>query len=362
MDPISQGAVGAIVAASAAPAREVRLAVLVGWVAGMMADLDVLIRSEEDSLLSVEYHRHFTHALIFAPVGGLIAAGLFWLLLRRRTSFARLYLYGFLGYATAGLLDACTSYGTRLLWPFSDARVAWNIISIIDPVFTGTILMLIIWAVARRKRAACAAACGFALAYLLFGVLQNRSAMRALKELAEARGHQDAARFTAKPSIGNLAVWRGIYESGGYIHVDAIRVPYFGGATAIYPGDRTPKVDVAALRRELPEGSALGRDLARFDHFSDGYLSWHPERSGALGDARYAMLPDSIDPLWGIEIDLRSPDERARFVTFRNADRAQMRRLWRMVTGEEEPQLDGAPPTETTSSPEILDTASGRHR
>lgn len=41
-----------------------------------------------------------------------------------------------IGMATHGFLDACTSYGTVLFWPWSDKRISWDIIAIIDPLFT----------------------------------------------------------------------------------------------------------------------------------------------------------------------------------------------------------------------------------
>ena len=56
-----------------------------------------------------------------------------------------------LGYATHALLDSCTTYGTMLFWPFSDVRIAWNTVSIIDPLFTGPILALVVLA-AKKKR------------------------------------------------------------------------------------------------------------------------------------------------------------------------------------------------------------------
>ena len=56
-------------------------------------------------------------------------------------SFKQIYLFSFLGYFSHGLLDACTSYGTVLFWPLSNQRVGLNIISIIDPLFTGVILI-----------------------------------------------------------------------------------------------------------------------------------------------------------------------------------------------------------------------------
>ena len=48
------------------------MAALVGAVAGMTADLDVLIRSSADPLLNLEYHRHFSHSLLFVPLGALL--------------------------------------------------------------------------------------------------------------------------------------------------------------------------------------------------------------------------------------------------------------------------------------------------
>jgi membrane-bound metal-dependent hydrolase YbcI (DUF457 family) len=41
-----------------------------------------------------------------------------------------------LGYATHAILDVATSYGTFLLWPFIEIRYSWNIISIVDPLFS----------------------------------------------------------------------------------------------------------------------------------------------------------------------------------------------------------------------------------
>ena len=85
MDPVTQGALGA--AASVAllgrrsPVSAPALAAM-GWLGGMAADLDVLIRSSSDPLLAIEYHRHFTHSLAFVPLGGLIVA-LPWLLRKK---------------------------------------------------------------------------------------------------------------------------------------------------------------------------------------------------------------------------------------------------------------------------------------
>ena len=117
-----------------------KIAAICGAVGGMAPDLDTFIRSANDSLLFIEYHRHFTHSLFFAPLGGLFVSLFLYIFFKNKLSFRNLYLHTTIGFSSHGLLDACTSYGTRLLWPFSDLRVSWNIISIIDPIYTTTLL------------------------------------------------------------------------------------------------------------------------------------------------------------------------------------------------------------------------------
>ena len=135
MDPFSQGVLGAAFSQSKASKLDFRWATLVGILSGMAPDLDVLIRSDLNPMVSWQYHRHFTHSLVFVPVGAFLCA-LFFKAILRRKSFKRIYLYSFFGVLSHALLDCCTSYGTQWFWPFSNMRVAWNNVSIIDPLWT----------------------------------------------------------------------------------------------------------------------------------------------------------------------------------------------------------------------------------
>jgi len=332
MDPISQGALGAITAGSLAKEKtELRLAVLTGWAGGMLADADIFIRSETDPLLTIEYHRHFSHALLFIPVGGLVCAGLLWIVLCGRKKFLPLLLYSTVGYATAGLLDACTSYGTRLLWPFSDMRVAWNIISIVDPVFTLTILLLLAISVKRRAARWSRIACLFALGYLGLGVLQNARAARLQSELISSRGHDRGVSMeTVRPSIGNLVLWRSVYRHGGMYHVDAVRLGFPGGRR-VFEGVAVEALDLESLMRGVSKDSVLASDLERFEHFSAGYLARHPAQEDVVGDLRYAMVPNSVLPLWGIRYDPTQSDSHVKFEHFRDAGPERRRELLRML-------------------------------
>lgn len=152
MDILTQGLLGGVLAQSVAKKEETKLATFVGVIAGLIADADIFIYSSNDPLLNIEFHRHFTHSLFFIPIGAAIAVALLWPFLRKRLSTGRLYLYSLLGYSMSGVLDACTSYGTHLLWPFSDERIAFNIISIIDPVFTLLLLITLLFSLRLKRK------------------------------------------------------------------------------------------------------------------------------------------------------------------------------------------------------------------
>ena len=65
MDPLTQGTLGAALPQSLSQKQLAGSAGLLGFLAGMAPDLDVLIRSSSDPLLFLEYHRQFTHSLVF---------------------------------------------------------------------------------------------------------------------------------------------------------------------------------------------------------------------------------------------------------------------------------------------------------
>ncbi len=330
MDPISQGVLGASAAQAASRPRHLLAATLCGTLAGMAPDLDALIRSDADPLLYLEYHRQFTHALIFIPFGALFCAAVLQLLVRATLSFRQTYAYCLLGYATHGLLDACTSYGTQLLWPFSSARVAWHTVSIIDPVFTAPLLVLIGLGVWRRRTGYARLALVWVAVFMLCGVVQRERAELAGTSLAAARGH-DPQRLSAKPSFGNLLVWKVIYEYDGRYYVDAVRLL---GKPRIIPG-----TSIAALQplRDLPWlriGMQQARDLERFRWFSDAYLALAPGRDDFVIDMRYSMLPDEVDGLWGIRFDRSAPHTaHVRFLWSREVTPATRQRLLDMILG-----------------------------
>jgi inner membrane protein len=333
MDPLSQGMLGAALPqATRSNHAHVAIAGLFGLIAGMAPDLDVLIRSETDTLLFLEYHRQFTHSLIFIPIGGALCAGLLHLLLGRRwqLGFWQTFAFCSLGYATHGLLDGATSYGTQLFWPFSDMRVAWNIISIVDPLFTLPLVVGVVVSMIKRNAGPVRVALGWCALYLCFAAYQHLAAREMARDLAIERGHSPE-KLTVKPSFANLIVWKSIYLADGRFHVDAIR-PSFGGR--VYEGDSVALLDVARDLPWLDQATQQADDVRRFSHFSDAYVSIHPQDRNRVIDVRYSMLPNEIDPLWSIRLDPSAgADAHAVFRHHRGDSAARTSELWAMIVG-----------------------------
>ena len=256
MDPISQGAIGAVVPQVASRPEKLRAFALLGCLAGMAPDLDVFIDSSTDPLLFLEFHRQFTHALLFIPIGAALVALPLHPFVRRTLRPRETYLACLLGYATHGLLDACTSYGTQLLWPLSEHRVAWNSVSVVDPLFTLPLLGLVSLAALRRRRAFAVAGLVWAVGYLALGAVQHQRAEAAGAQLAAERGHQPRRLF-AKAGFANLLVWKVVYEHGGRFHVDAIRA---GLDVTVCPGASIARLEV---RRDFPWLDSGSRQGAR---------------------------------------------------------------------------------------------------
>ncbi len=298
MDPVSQGVIGAAFSQSAFRREKLVPVGIAGALAGMAADLDILIRSSIDPLLFLEFHRQFTHSLIFVPVGALLVAACLYWFLKKHLSWRETYLVCFVGYATHALLDAFTSYGTQLLWPFSDARIAWNYISVIDPLFTVPLLILFAFVCLKRSRLYVFLGLGWVLLYMSMGIFQGKRALALGQDLALSRGHSPDL-VSVKPSFGNLLLWKAIYEFEDFYYVDAIRLAQ---GSQYCPGQKIAKLNLSEDLLNLSPDSQQAHDIERFRKFSAGYLSYEP-RTGLVIDTRYSVLPNEFSPLWGIVIN-----------------------------------------------------------
>lgn len=177
MDPITHGIAGALLgkaffskSATSKPQTQydderrracimTRVAILAATAGAMFPDVDVIADMiSHDPLAIVRYHRGITHSFFGLPF---FAAGLAaltrWITRRWKIpspSFGMLTLIYGVGILSHILLDGTTSFGTRMLTPFSQRRVAWDWIFIIDFVFTSLLLLpqLTAWIYHEREK------------------------------------------------------------------------------------------------------------------------------------------------------------------------------------------------------------------
>ncbi len=328
MDPVTHALVGAAAARTLVARPLGARAWLPGAAGALLPDVDALIRSSTDPLLYAEFHRHFTHSLAFIPIGGAIAA-LPWIIARTRGDAVRYLAAAVAGYATHGLLDACTTYGTLLFWPFSDRRVAWNVISIVDPLFTGLLLAGVAAAVIWRRALPAAIALAVAALYLGAGAVQHGRAAEAQARLVALRGH-GSARAAVFPAFATTIVWRSLYQHDDTLYMDRIRVPWFGGRQWS-EGYAMRLATARGLPRPVAADARLRRDFDRFAWFAGGWIAQTPE-AAVIGDARYSSSAAQFDPVWGIRFRPGEP------VPIEWIDRSAQRRvdpreLWNELRG-----------------------------
>ncbi len=312
MDPVSQAALGAAATLSVWGGDKRLSPGVVGWLGALSAmapDLDVLIRSSTDSLVAIEYHRHFTHSLSFVPVGATIAL-LPWLIRKDIRQHLRLaWLISALGYFTHAPLDCATTYGTQFFWPFTDYRVSLSWVSVVDPLYTLPLLALVIAGALRKRKLLAQIGLGFSIAYLFLGALQKHRALRIQEELIAERGHE-ATRRDAVTTFMNQVTWRSLYEANGRIYIDQIRVPYIG--PRCYRAGSSVAV-AGPIPDNLGAIAARGHRLIRW--FSSDWVTEGPDDAQVVSDVRYSFYAYGTEPFWGVRID--AANDRAEWVSTR---------------------------------------------
>ncbi|AXT58927.1 metal-dependent hydrolase [Aquimarina sp. AD10] len=151
MDSLTQIVLGAAIAEATLGKKVGNKAILWGAIAGTIPDLDVLSKFFVDNVTANEVHRGFSHSIVFS----LLAAPLFgWLISKiyknKEANWKDWTKLMFLGLFTHPLLDAFTTWGTQLFWPFA-YKVSFKNIFVVDPLYTIPFLVFLILAM-RYKR------------------------------------------------------------------------------------------------------------------------------------------------------------------------------------------------------------------
>lgn len=262
MDSITQAALGASLAGAVGGKILGRSSLLIGAALGTLPDLDVVI-DYGTAIANFSQHRGFSHSLlILAPLSILLA----WLLnlWRPALGYQRWLLMTGLILITHPLLDAFTTYGTQLFWPFGEP-VAISSIFIIDPLYTLPLLAGVFMFLVRGPDTR-AVNVGLVLSTVYLGwtlAAQQIIASRVDPVLAEV-GLENAPRLV-QPMPFSTVLWRVTAQTEdqrveiitGFLDGDAPLLPEF------FP--RRP--DLAAAGQSSTEGQ-------RLEWFTDGFVAY----------------------------------------------------------------------------------------
>lgn len=357
MDSLTQITLGAAVGEAVLGRKTGNRAMLWGAIGGTIPDLDVFANMVGDDMSALAFHRAITHSFAFAFITPLLLGWLVCRLYDDRKTFwpdflkawlALLLLIGvgtifmpipplevgqialavstaillfpalvwarrklrkrkvkpeatqrdwtllfFWSIFTHPLLDSCTTYGTQLFQPFWDYRVAFNNISVVDPLYTLPFLLFVIIVLTLNRKNRLRPVfnyigIGISSAYMLF-TFYNKVQVNRIFESSLQREGIAYERYMTSPTIFNNVLWQGVAEGD---------TAYYHGMYSIL--DSKPQVlsfAVIPKRHHLIEGHEEDRSIRILRWFSSGYYSILERPGGQLqfNDLRFGSINQSFD-------------------------------------------------------------------
>jgi inner membrane protein len=351
MDSLTQIVLGAACGEAVAGKKIGNRAMIWGGIAGTIPDLDVLSEFVTDEITALAFHRGISHSLLFAFVAPLLFAFLtkrlydtelykqkawrigitfFWISLMAlpiifttisngvsalsfvyiialgiiifalsknywtrdlktvRMPLKQWYLLFFVCILTHPLLDCCTSYGTQIFQPFSNARIAWDNISVADPAYTVPFMMPLIIAAFFRENIKVRSilnwtGIGLSCLYMTWTVFNKVHADRVFEASLE-KENIEYSRYRVTPTILNNILWSGVAETDSAYYIGQYSL--LDEEEVFAPLSRIEK------NHHLLAGHEKDYDIETLTWFSDNYYSLFINKKGILqyNDLRFGTF------------------------------------------------------------------------
>ncbi|MCP3098870.1 metal-dependent hydrolase [Myxococcus sp. K15C18031901] len=242
--------------APARPSATDRATLVASVLAAELPDLDTLLARGDAVTVALHAHRGLSHALVFAPVVALVAT-LTAKALFRGARWGPLLLTSLASTLFAHLLpDLWTGWGTRVLLPFSDARLSLDWTVVVDPWVTLPLVVgtALAWRWRASLRAWWALRVGLAGSAAYVGA---RVVVWALLTQRVAAAHPQAEQVRVFPAPLAFGTWRYVARLPG----DLLAA---GDVTLTGQPQEARRVHApaAALPRELGEVPTVREALA----------------------------------------------------------------------------------------------------
>jgi inner membrane protein len=294
MDSLTQIVVGAACGEAVLGRKIGNKALLFGAIGGTIPDLDVIIgrliySNEIDALV---FHRGFMHSFLFAFIGAFVFG---WLVFRQYNRRSRegttllkdwIWLF-FWSLFTHPIIDSFTPYGTQLFAPFSNYKVAFNNIAVVDPLYTLPFLIPLIMAMfykrtdqSRRKLVGLGAV--LSSAYMIF-TLFNQHQVESILEKSLVDNDIRYQRYQVQPTIFNNLLWYGVAET---------KSSYYFGFYSLLDYEESFK-NWAQIEKHHGLFPMEHEDLTKLAWFSNSYFnvtSTNTKGEYIFDDLRYPLL------------------------------------------------------------------------
>lgn len=286
MDSLTQIVLGAAIGEATLGKKIGNKALLYGAIAGTIPDLDVIFGALTDTITAIEWHRGFSHSLLFSV---LLAPVLGWFVNQweRKSDlgwkpWTQLF---FLGLFTHSLLDAFTSWGTQLFWPLQ-IRIALNSIFVIDPLYTLPFLgftVMVLFYKRQSKTRRCLNTTGLLISTMyLLTTLVIKHIVEKRFELALQDQHIAYTQIITRPSPLNTILWNANIDTPeNYLIADYSFFDTQPIRFKSYPKQRKTSKNL----REFP-------NVKRLITISDGwYIIEKREGQWYFNDLRFGLIP-----------------------------------------------------------------------
>lgn len=326
MDSLTQMVLGAGVAEAALGKKIGNRAMVWGAIAGTIPDLDVIANGFMTPIDALAFHRGITHSLLVNVILAFImgyavhhfyrqswqkwVALSLWSVIILAISLSILFLGGFsisktiigiglgalggysvykryfnenyikpeatigqwqwlflLALVTHPILDCFTTYGTQILLPFSDIRVAFNNIAVADPAYTLPFLVCLIVAAFynkthHRRRYWVISGLVISSLYMAF-TLFNKTRVNTIFENTLAKENITYSRFMTSPTILNNILWSAIAETD---------TSYVYGLYSFFDAEKSFKLNTVSKNRNgLDKDLESDQTLRTLRWFSNDY-------------------------------------------------------------------------------------------
>ncbi len=144
MDNITHTLTGAIASKAGPGHHHTRLVFWILILAANIPDIDFLLQFFGDRIFYMEQHRALSHSFIFAPFFAAFIAYILKLTVKG-IDFRLVFMYTFIGIIIHIFFDLITSFGTMIFYPITNARYTLDLIFIIDPWLTGSLIVFLIF-------------------------------------------------------------------------------------------------------------------------------------------------------------------------------------------------------------------------